>query len=201
MTPRLSHILIGAALVVVLFGALAFTVSEIGHNVSGKAEASAKIEEKKADAHADAAKVSDKQVEDIKTKLDIAKANLDRLTSERDALLRKLKQPPSHSPVALPSLPAIPSDTPDVRDAVIAKDAEVIASQKSVIEQQDAEIKGLVTSRDQWKAAYSDEKRSNVGLQIALDAQKVVSSSNKWVYRAQGLVIGFGAGYIGGRVK
>ena len=201
MTPRLSHILIGAGLVVVLFGALAFTVSEIGHNVSGKAEASAKIEEKKADAHADAAKVSDKQVEDIKTKLDIAKANLDRLTSERDALLRKLKQPPSHGPVALPPLPAIPSDTPDVRDAVIAKDAEVIASQKSVIEQQDAEIKGLVTSRDQWKAAYSDEKRSNVGLQIALDAQKVVSSSNKWVYRAQGLVIGFGAGYIGGRVK
>ena len=201
MTPRLSHLVAGAILAIgVVIGAL-IGIAHVAQKISGKAEASAKIEEKKADAHADATKVSDKQVEDIKTKLDIAKANLDRLTSERDALLRKLKQPPSPGPVALPPLPAIPSDTPDVRDAVIAKDAEVIASQKSVIEQQDAEIKGLVTSRDQWKAAYSDEKRSNVGLQIALDAQKVVSSSNKWVYRAQGLVIGFGAGYIGGRVK
>lgn len=201
MTPRLSHIVAGAILAIgVVIGAL-IGIAHVAQKISGKAEASAKIEEKKADAHADAAKVSDKQVEDIKTKLDIAKANLDRLTSERDALLRKLKQPPSPGPVALPPLPATPSDTPDVRDEVIAKDAEVIASQKAVIEQQDAEIKGLVTSRDQWKAAYSDEKRSNVGLQIALDAQKVVSSSNKWVYRAQGLVIGFGAGYIGGRVK
>ena len=201
MTPRLSHLVAGAILAIgVVFGAL-IGIAHVAQKISGKAESSAKIEEKKSDANADAAKVSDKQVEDIKTKLDIAKANLDRLTSERDALLRKIKQPPSPGPVALPPLPAIPSDNPDVRDAVIAKDAEVIASQKSVIEQQDAEIKGLVTSRDQWKAAYSDEKRSNVGLQIALDAQKVVSSSNKWVYRAQGLVIGFGAGYIGGRVK
>ena len=201
MTPRLSHIVAGAILAIgVVIGAL-IGIAHVAQKISGKAEASAKIEEKKADAHADAVKVSDKQVEDIKTKLDIAQTNLDRLTSERDALLRKIKQPPSPGPVALPTLPAIPSDTPDVRDAVIAKDAEVIASQKSVIEQQDAEIKGLVTSRDQWEAAYSDEKRSNVGLQIALDAQKVVSSSNKWVYRAQGLVIGFGAGYIGGRVK
>ena len=200
MTPRLSHIVAGAILAIgVVFGAL-IGIAHVAQKISGKAEASAKIEEKKADAHADAAKVSDKQVEDIKTKLDIAQTNLDRITSERDALLRKIKQPPSPGPVALPPLPAIPSDTPDVRDAVIAKDAEVIASQKSVIEQQDAEIKGLVTSRDQWKAAYSDEKRSNVGLQIALDVQKVVSSSNKWVYRAQGLVIGFGVGYVAGRL-
>ena len=200
MTPRLSHIVAGAILAIgVVIGAL-IGIAHVAQKISGKAEASAKIEEKKADAHADAVKVSDKQVEDIKTKLDIAQTNLDRLTSERDALLRKIKQPPSPGPVALPTLPAIPSDTPDVRDAVIAKDAEVIASQKSVIEQQDAEIKGLVTSRDQWEAAYSDEKRSNVGLQIALDAQKVVSSSNKWVYRAQGLVIGFGVGYVAGRL-
>ncbi|PZN85831.1 MAG: hypothetical protein DM484_01250, partial [Candidatus Methylumidiphilus alinenensis] len=106
MTPRLSHIVAGAILAIgVVIGAL-IGIAHVAQKISGKAEASAKIEEKKADAHADAAKVSDKQVEDIKTKLDIAKANLDRLTSERDALLRKLKQPPSPGPVALPPLPA-----------------------------------------------------------------------------------------------
>ena len=201
MTPRLWHIIAGAVLALGLVFGIAMGISHVAQKISGKAEAGAKVEEKKADAHADKAKESDKQVEDIKAKLGLATTNLDRLTSERNALLKQLHKPVSPGPVALPSLPAIPSDAPDVRDAVIAKDAEVIEAQAKVIAGQKLEISGLVTSRDEYKAAFEGARRANTGLQIALDAQKVVNSSNKWVYRIEGFAVGISVGYVGGRLK
>ena len=200
MTPKLSHILIGAALAIGLIGAIAFGVSHFASKVEAKAETQSHVDQGQALAHAQAAKELDAAVQDIKAKLVLAQANLDRITSERNALLRKLKQPVSSGPVALPNLPAIPPGDPDVRDAVIAKDAEVIDAQAKVIEGQKVEITGLGASRDQWKATYEAESRRVAGLEIALAAQKHVSASGKWIGRLQGFAVGIGTGYVAGRL-
>ena len=202
-TLILPKILIGAALALGLIGAIAFGVSHFAGKAETKAETQSHVDQGQALAHAEAAKVSDGQVADLQTKLDATQTNLDRLTAERNALLKRLAvpKPSSTGPVALPSLPAIPSNAPDVRDEVIAKDAEVIAAQ-------DVRIKGLesiqvqlVVSRDRWKSAYDAESRRAAGLEIALAAQKHVSASGKWLGRIEGFAVGVALGYAGGRIK
>ena len=123
---------------------------------------------------------------------DISQKQVASLKVERAELLRKLAEAP------LPS---------DERDVIIAKDAEVIgaldkqvADQKVVIADQKLVIAQSVVSIAQWQAAFQDEQRSRVGLQVALDAQKALNKSEKWIYRAQGLAIGIGGGYIAGRL-
>ena len=206
MTPRLSHILIGAALVIGLFGAVAFGVSHFAGKIESKAKTQSKVDEGKAQAHAEQAKASDAAAQNLKAELDATKADLDRLTAERGALLRKLatakqnsgnQSIPPASAVA-PPVAAVPVD--DGRDAVIAKDAEVIESQARVIKGYEASTSQLVISRDQWKAAYDAEARRAAGLEIALAAQKTVSRSDKWIGRLQGFAIGIGVGYAGGRL-
>ena len=189
------------ALVALAVGCL-FLVSGVesyfAHKVSSKAETVAKVDEKKAQDHADQAAIIDARLPAIQDQLDNAKEALAKLSSEREVLLKKLAE----SKKVLPSLPQVttPTVTTDPRDEVIVSDAKVIENQKLVIAQQDSKIVLLTTSRDEWKAAFNDEQRRATGLQIALDAQKRVSVSGKWVWRLQGLAVGFGAGYVAGRL-
>lgn len=201
MTPKLSHILIAVAIVA------AGVVSLLGYNscvrkIEQKAETQSNVDHGQALAHAQQAKASDLVAADLQAKVDKQTVALVRLLAERDALLRKLaaKVPavPSSSDPASPSLPSMAS-LPDVRDSVIAKDAEVIDAQAQVIQGQTAEITNLVVSRDQWKSAYDAESRRATGLEIALEAQKHVSASGKWIGRLQGFAVGIGVGYLGAK--
>ena len=114
--------------------------------------------------------------------------------------MRPLPAPPSNPGVAGAVVPASAASGPDDRDALIAKDQEVITALTKVVEDQGTEISQLTISRDQWKASSEAEHRAVVGLQIALDAQKVVSKSDKWIGRVEGFAIGIGAGYVAGRL-
>ena len=201
MSPRLLQAALGGFLLVGLLGIAACATETCAKKTDSYIEEQAHAAKVEASTHEAEAKAKDAQIPDLQAKLNTAKADLDRVSAQRNALLLQLSQQTSGGHVALPDTAPEPTHAPDVRDEVIAKDAEVIAAQKNVISQQDTQILVLTGSRDQWKAAYESEKRANVGLQISLDAQKTVSKSSKWLGRIEGFAIGFGVGYLGGRVR
>jgi hypothetical protein len=190
----------GAALAILLTGLLANQVRTCQNTRATQAEHNASVAQGEANAHATQAKTSDAAVSDLQAKLQDQSASLDRLLKERAALLRKLAKNPIPNDVAMPSDPGAPPSDPDPRDAVIAKDAEVITELQADAGAKDSLIIQLTVSRDQWKSAYEAENRRAVGLQIALDAQKVVSKSDKWLGRIQGFAVGVAVGYAGGKL-
>ena len=203
MSPRLIQAALGGLLIVGLLGGTALGVESCGKGSVIKAEQQANEAHGAADAHQTQAKDSDKLVTDLQARVASAASDVDRLTAERVRLLRALeaKVPPVPSyPDHAVAPPAQPGPVADERDAVIAKDAELIQAQQVVISDQAAVIGTLIVSRDAWKATAEARQRDAAGLRIALDAQKSVAASGKWLGRVQGFAIGLGAGYVAGRL-
>ena len=193
---------VGAALVVLL-GASSCTTSCRGRQVEQHKIEAAKAEGA-AQAHADTATKTDTQAEaqapavaaasqDVET----ARKRLQELRKPR-AAATALAAPvtPAPGPV-LPELPPIPA-APDNRDAVIAQ-------QDVLIQAQDKEIKALkeqnlllVSSRDQWKAAFGDEQKRSIQLMAALKASEGVAQANLMKGRIQGFLVGAATGGAGG---
>ena len=130
MIPRYAVLGLGAILLVLV--ALA-GVDSCRRHQGASSETQAAIHQGEANAHQTQAGEADAKVQDLQAKLEDQKQGLDRLTKERDVLLRKLAaKPVPHvdpsdpvpGPVALEAALSAISE----RDAVIAKDAEVIAS-------------------------------------------------------------------------
>ena len=189
--------LLGLALVVIALGASAFGIESCGKGKVQQGTIQAAEAHGAADAHQQQAQASDAQVEDLKAKVQSQNAKVGRLLAERTALLARLDHA-DHVPVD-----PVPPGEPvrDDRDAVIAKDAEVIAAQGKQITDQAVVISALTVSRDAWKSTAEDRAREAAGLRIALDAQKSVANSGKWMGRVQGFAIGLGAGYVTGRIR
>ena len=202
MTPKLRDILIGAVAVIILFGAIALGLDHykkketIGETISH-------IEQGAADAHVAQAQASDPKVADLETKLLAQKKDLDRLKAERLAMLAHLATLSASSPNSANqgTGAGVVGDDVGALQAVVEKDAEVIKAQDDQIGQQAEVITQLTVSRDQWKGAYDSEHKALVGLQIALDAQKVVSKMDKWIYRGQGFALGFAGRWAYGRLR
>jgi len=194
---RPGDALLGLALVVVALGASAFGIESCGKGKVQQGTIQAAEAHGAADAHQQQAQASDAQVEDLKAKVQSQNAKVGRLLAERTALLARLDHA-DHVPVD-----PVPPGEPvrDDRDAVIAKDAEVIAAQGKQIDDQGILLDQIATSRDAWKLTAEERAREAAGLRIALDAQKSVANSGKWVGRFQGFAIGLGAGYVAGRLK
>ena len=204
MSPRLIQAALGGLLIVGVLGIAAWTTESCGKGKTGKAEQQANEAHGAADAHQAQAQTSDQVVQDLKAQVASAAENVDRLQAERLRLLRalaaKVPQVPSDpDPAVAPALE--PSPVADVRDQVIAKDAELIQAQQVVISEQAAVIGTLTVSRDAWKATAGAREREAAQLRIALDAMKTVQSSGKWLGRVQGFAIGLGAGYATGRIR
>ena len=194
---RPGDALLGLAIVITMLGFAAFGSESCNRGKVQQAEAAANVSHGAADAHQQQAQASDAQVEDLKAKVQSQNAKVGRLLAERTALLARLDHA-DHVPVD-----PVPPGEPvrDDRDAVIAKDAEVIAAQGKQITDQAVVISALTVSRDAWKATAEERAREAAGLRIALDAQKSVANSGKWVGRFQGFAIGIGAGYVAGRLR
>ena len=194
---RPGDALLGLALVVVALGASAFGIESCGKGKVQQGTIQAAEAHGAADAHQQQAQASDAQVEDLKAKVQSQNAKVGRLLAERTALLARLDHA-DHVPVD-----PVPPGEPvrDDRDAVIAKDAEVIAAQGKQIDDQGILLDQIATSRDAWKLTAEERAREAAGLRIALDAQKSVANSGKWVGRFQGFAIGLGAGYVAGRLR
>lgn len=194
---RPGDAILGLAFVIVALGSLAFGIESCGKGKVQQGTIQAAEAHGAGDAHQQQAQSSDAKVADLEAQVQSQNAKVGRLLAERTALLARLDHA-DHVPVD-----PVPPGEPvrDDRDAVIAKDAEVIAVQGKVITDQAVVISALTTSRDAWKATAEDRAREAAGLRIALDAQKSVANSGKWVGRFQGVAIGLGVGYIAGRLK
>jgi len=201
MRPKLRDILIGVVAVIIIFGAIALGLDH--YKKKEKAgETISHIEQGVADAHVAQAQASDPKVADLEAKVASQAKDLGRLKTERLALLAHLAtvSTSDHDSANPNSGTGILDDDIVALKDVVSKDAEVIKSQDDQISQQGDVIKQLTISRDQWKGAYEAEHRALVGLQIALDAQKVVNKMDKWIYRGQGLAVGLVGGYAYGRL-
>lgn len=200
----LPKILIGAAVALGLVGLLAFAAQSCNKGKETHAETQAEYERGKADGLAQKAKEADAQVGEIQAIVDAQAKDLSRLTEERDAAIRQLaserKRGSSTDRPAGDAIGPVVASAPDGRDAVIEADARLISAQSQQIGSLTLQVSVLTIARDSYKSAFEAEQRRSASLQIALDAQKAVSASGKWLYRAQGLAIGIGAGYIAGRL-
>lgn len=205
MTPRLSHILIGAGLVLGLWAAAVFGIDAYQKYKGRGNEVAAHIAEGEANAHQSQANASDAKISDLQAKVDSQAKDLGRLNAERDALLKRLAaKPVSHADPVGPNLS--PTDALDAleaavaeRDEVIAKDAEVITSQAGIIKDQTVVIGQLMISRDEWKATAEARERQAIAQEAATKAWKDAVRSSKWSGRVQGFAAGVALGFLGGK--
>lgn len=114
------------------------------------------------------------------------------LKRERDSLLARLA--------------AVPSVSPDLRDEVIVKDAEVIQAQRVQIEDQTGQIAvlGLALKDEQhrsaeFQAAYESERKATAAQAAATEAWKKAVTASRWQGRIEGFAAGVALGYVGGK--
>ena len=124
---------------------------------------------------------------------------------DRDARIASLKAKRKSAPTAtslgasaaaLPSVGTVtgPSDEAALADQIIAAQDEQIAAQKD-------EIKGLRAALDaKDRALITSEQRAR-GLEIALEAQRHASKSQRWLGRIEGVAVGIAIGYVGGKLQ
>jgi len=203
VTPRLSHILLGAACAVGLVGLIAWGSGKFAQHTETKAEIQEHIDEGKATTHADAAaKIPDHAAP---------------LQGAEDAVARaraKVARTGDHlAPQPGPSVPDHTGAGQTVPDAMGADPGvqglrDALAAERELSAAQDAQIGALKAAyadeqrrSAEYKAAFEAERRRATGLEIALAAQKHVSGADKWLGRVQGFAVGIGAGYVAGRVK
>ena len=112
------------------------------------------------------------------------------------AKLAKLRALPASATASAPSGATSvdgPSDEAALSAQIIAAHDEQIAALKVEV----TELRTALDLKDQ--ALIASEKRAR-GLEIALEAQKHASKSQRWLGRIEGVLAGLGAGYAVGSV-
>jgi hypothetical protein len=197
MTPRLSHILLAAGLVLGLIGATVFALDAYHQRQVTQGEAQANEAKGEASAHANQAQ----DVPDHAKELEEAQASVDRARAEV-ARLRKLLAAKPVLPVPGPAdsnpAHAEPVATDD-RDETIAALDGLVSAQDKQIGTLKAALSDKTRQSEEWRLAFEAERRRAVGLEIALDAQKHVAATREWVGGFKGLVVGIVLGYAGGK--
>jgi uncharacterized membrane protein YdfJ with MMPL/SSD domain len=117
--------------------------------------------------------------------------------AQHEATARALK-------AKLAKLQAVPA-APGVSDpmGVVGDDLrdQIITAQDSQIAAQKDEIKGLRAALDlKDRALVTAEQRAR-GLELALEAQKHASKSQRWLGRIEGVAVGIAIGYVGGKLQ
>lgn len=198
------YVALGLGAILLVLASLA-GVDSCRKRQGSQAEVQAAIHQGEANAHQAQAQTSDAAYEDLKAKVDGQKQDLDRLNTERNALLRRLAAKPLPNPNHADHIPG--SDALDaleaaidVRDEIIAKDAEVIQAQAYFIEAQKAEIAVLVVSRDEWKATAEARERQAMAQAEATRAWKQAVTTSRWQGRGEGAVVGALLGLLGGKL-
>ena len=199
MTMSQWKLIGGAVIAVILTGLLATQVTSCRKKQATNAQTQADIAKGEADAHQAQAKDSDAKVADLQAKVASHEADLGRLTEERNALLRKLATKPK--PNVDPTVPVDPIPDPlgDVRDEIIAKDAQVIEGQGFVIQSQKIEIIQLTESRDQWKSAAEFREKQALAQEAASKAWAKAVTSSRWRGRVEGFAAGAVIGFLGAK--
>lgn len=187
----LTRILGAAVLILGTLGIVSFGVESCRRQQGSGAEVQANIAAGEAQTHEAQAGKADATVQDLQAKLDSKAKDLDRVSKERDALLKRLAAKPV--PHVDPVVPNPGADTLDAleaaiadRDEVIAKDAELITVQAETITKQVQTIQVLTVARDEWRATAEARERQALAQEAATKAWKGAVSSAEWKGRAQG---------------
>ena len=200
MNPRLVAAALGLALLVGALGALSMGES-CGKGKVDRAEQKADVAHGEANAHGSAAITTDAEVLRLKEAHKTDQANVDSARAEVQRLRKILASrpvpvpdPPSPDPAPVPVVSAS-----DLHGIVDAQDALIKAQDQQIIGLK-TEVQFLTLARDEWKATAEARNREAVGLRIALDAQKHVATSWKWMGRIQGFACGVAVGFVGGKL-
>ena len=206
MTPRLSHILITAGVVIALLGAVVFGLDAIHKHKGESSQTTANIESGVASAHQSQAQAHDATVENLKAQLSAREADVGRLSRERDALLRKLASVPkpgagSAGDNLSPTEPVGADDSElEMLRATVEKDAEVIEALEADSVVKDSLITAALRSRDEWKATAEARERQALAQEAATEAWKKAVVSSRWRGRFEGFAAGVALGYAGGKL-
>ena len=202
MNPRLLAAALGLFLVIGGLAALSLGLESCRKHTGSQNEVTAHIAEGVANAHQSQAQASDALLPNLQAKLAATEEKLGRVSSERDALLKRLAaQPVPHDPAVVPTVELVAAlhAAVEVRDEVIAKDAEVIAGQEVLIKNQSEQVLVLTTSRDEWKATAEARERHAQAQEAATKAWKQAVSAAEWNGGLKGFAVGAALGLLGGR--
>ena len=190
MTPRLILIAVAAVAIVVIGGAW------ISNRHQSAREAAYEQQARELKGQADAFKAQADQHKALADTLASTVAQQDKTVSALKAKLAAIR--PS-SPTA-PALPGVPNTVAPIGDDPTVIRDQIIAAQDTEITGLKSEVLELRASLSLTQAALDASEKRARGLEIALDAQKSAAKSGKWIGRFQGALIGFGAGYVAGRL-
>ena len=197
MTPRLSEILIGVALVI---GSLALVVFGVDscHRKQGTAQELIANEAKgEASTHADtAAKVPDHARELQSAQDDVARA---RAEVERVSKLLVAYQRHAVPDPAGPSSPVLAPVDPDPRNSVIDAQGVLIEKLDGQVHELQLALTDEQKRASEFKAAFEAERRRAQAQELATEAWKQAVSTSKWRGRIEGFAAGVALGYVGAR--
>ena len=159
-----------------------------------------------ADQHHEAAVAASSQGADHDQEADQHQAQLQGDAAEvarlRAKLARVRKAPPAAP--APPSTPGAPEPEPVAPPvdlaAVVAQQDLLITAQDKQIQDQAGQIHTLTLARDSWRLSAQESAQEALQLRSALLAQQGVAKAQRWMGRLEGLAVGLGAGYVGGRL-
>lgn len=177
-----------------LIGGTAWGIKHHAASKGVKAEAQAATFSAEAKVETTQAQASDAKVPQLQARVVAAEQTVASLQAERLVLLKRLAAKPA------PADPTTPATTPvdDPRDAVIAKDAEVIEAQAAQIVALKVEVVQLTTSRDDWKAACDLRDKQAAAQAAATQAWKEAVTASRWQGRIEGFALGTILGLAGG---
>lgn len=202
MIPKPVQIGVCALLVLGLLGLVVVGIQSCNQGKESRLELKASEAKGRADGHAQAATGEAVQAKAAGLQDDLAKNRVAQLETELAALKRT---------VATPSKPKVPSMVPEpdpgMLSPLVVDLAPVIAKQDEIIQAQKVQIVAAEAKAFHWEQAYHEsdaafkaERDRSLKLEMALEAQKVVSKASLWRGRVGGVVIGFGAGFLAGRL-
>ena len=119
------------------------------------------------------------------------------------AELARVRKAPT-APPAPPQAPGAPEPEPMAPPvdlaAVVAQQDLLITAQDKQIQDQAGQIHTLTLARDSWRLSAQDSAAEAVQLRSALAAKEGVMKAQRWMGRLEGLAVGLGASYVGGRL-
>jgi len=199
MTPKLSHILVGFALAVGLFGVMAMGLEKIRETQAAKAQTQADVAKGEAKAHADQAQaIPDHSLELARATQDVAGARAEVARLKR-LLASKPGDAGAHSDGA--GQADLPVVAPDHRDELIAAQDALVGSLNGKITVLESALADETSRSGQWKAAYEASQRQAMAQEAATRAWKDAVTASRWSGRVQGFAVGIATGYVAGKLR
>lgn len=198
--PSINHVVIAAGVMLALVGIGHWSRSCVAQRVASEALTQSTQKHEQAISHAAQGALHDQQADAKAPALQADSYEVQRLRAE---VARLRKAPPAPAPPA-PSL-GLPEPEPASLPVDLAPLVATLDELNGVLTKENADLKTALAERTaaatSWKAAYlasADETRL---LKIAHEAQMSAIKAERWKGRIEGLAVGLGAGYLGGRLR